>query len=252
MRVIRPRALSGSRRSSLILAAGMLIAGLGAGALTMLGAGGPGIAALTAATAALGIGVGAAWLVRVLRPDRTRSAAAALEDLLAPIFDDAYTLVLGPRLPIRDAGRLDGVLIGPAGIRVLTVRAWEGRYRVRGRAWEFDAGRRRGWIRCRTNPSTDAAALADGVSRWAQALALPSPSTVIRPTVVFPWERSRIVLEEPADEIVTADNGPWWAHSIGGVRRLDPASAARVVESILDAAEPAPSVASTPTAEPRV
>ena len=250
MRVIRPRALVGSRGGSLMLAVGMLIAGLAAGALTVLGVGGPGIAALTAAAAALGIGVGAAWMVRVLRPDRMRSAASALEELLAPIFDDAYTLVLAPRLPIRDAGRLDGVLVGPAGVRVLTVRSWEGRYRVRGRAWEFDAGRRRGWIRCRTNPSTDAAALADGVSRWAQPLALPS--TVIRPTVVFPWERSRIVLEEPIDEIVTADNGPWWAHSIGNVRRLEPAAAARVVESILDAAEPAPSVAPTPTAEPRV
>lgn len=250
MRVIRPRALSGSRRSSMILAFGMLLTGLGAGALTVLGPGGPGIAALTAATAALGIGVGTAWLVRDLRPDRARSAATSLEELLAPIFDDEYTLVLAPRLPIRDAGRLDGLLVGPAGVRVLTVRAWEGRYRVRGRAWEFDAGGRRGWIRCRTNPSADAASLADGLSRWARPLALPS--TVIRPTVVFPWDRSRIVLEEPADEIVTAHNGPWWAHSIGGVRRLDPVSAARVVESILDAAEPAPSVASTPTAEPRV
>jgi len=37
---------------------------------------------------------------------------------------------------------------------------------------------------------------------------------------------------------VTADNAPWWANSIGRVRRMTPGDAARVVEAVLDAAEP--------------
>jgi hypothetical protein len=48
-----------------------------------------------------------------------------------------------------------------------------------------------------------------------------------------------VLLEEPDDEIVTVNNAPWWANAIGRVRRLDPASAARFVEVVLDAAEPA-------------
>lgn len=238
MRVIRPRALSGAaRRRPFLLAFSMLAAGALALELTVLvrpdsttGA------AVGAAAAALGLGIGAAWLLRVLHPDRSRRATNALTSLLGSTFDDDYALVLAPRLAIRDAARLDGVLVGPAGIRVLTVREWEGRYRVRGRVWEFDARGRRGWIPCRTNPSYDAIALSDGIVRWAREAGLPD--LPIRPAVVFPRRHSKIVLEEPEDEVVTSDNAPWWANSIGRVRRLDPPRATRVIDALLDAAEP--------------
>ena len=149
--------------------------------------------------------------------------------------------------PIRDAARLDGILVGPAGIRVITVRDWVGRYRVRGRTWEFDTHGRKGWIPCRTNPSWDASALCDGVARWAREVGLPD--LPMRPAVVFPRSHSQIVLEEPADEIVTADNAPWWANSIGRVRRMSPADAARVVEAVLDAAEPREPVPAMPAVD---
>jgi hypothetical protein len=172
-----------------------------------------------------------------------------LESLLSPVFDDSYALVLSPRLPIRDAARLDALLIGPAGVRALTVRDWEGRYRVRGRAWEFHAGRRRGWIRCRTNPSFDAVALGEGVGRWAVEAGLPT--LPVRGAVAFPLRRSRIVLEEPIDEVITADNGPWWANAIGRARRLDTATGAGFLEAVLDAAEPPnPAETTAPTRRP--
>ena len=239
MRVIRPRALStAARRRPFLLAFSMLAAGALALELTVImrpdsttGA------AMGAAAAAVGLGIGAAWLLRVIRPDRSRRAINALTALLCSTFDDDYALVLAPRLAIRDAARLDGVLVGPAGVRVLTVRGWEGRYRVRGRVWEFDARGRRGWIRCRTNPSFDAISLSEGVARWARDAGLPD--LPIRPAIVFPRRHSQIVLEEPEDEVVTSDNAPWWANSIGRVRRLDPAHAMHVIEALLDAAEPA-------------
>lgn len=239
MRVIRPQALAADRHRPLLLALSMLAVGALALELTLLGVTTSGGTALMATTAALGLGVGAAWLVRVLRPDRTRRLTDALAAVLSATFDDSYTLVVAPRLPVRDSDRLDGVLVGPAGTRVLTVRDWEGRYRVRGRAWEFDGGRH-GWVRCRTNPSFDAIALADGVTRWASDAGIPDAS--FEPAVVFPYGRSRIVLEEPEDEIVTSDNAPWWANSIGRVRRLDPAACARVLEAVLDGADPTPQV----------
>lgn len=236
MRVIRPAALyPAARRRQLLLAMTMLAAGFLAGQLALLTP----TAAVTGAmagAAAIGLGVGAAWLLRAIRPTRARRLAERLADILGATFDDSYTLVLDPRLPVRDFERLDGILIGPGGVRVLTIRDWEGRYRVRGRVWEFDARGRRGWIACRTNPSFDAIALAHGVSRWAGETGLGD--LPIRPAIAFPDSSARIVLEEPEDEVVTGDNAPWWANSIGRVRRLDPADGARLLEAILDAAEP--------------
>lgn len=236
MRLIRPSALSPvQRRRSLVLALSMLAVGILAGQIMVVAPPQPMATGMTAGAAALGLGVGSAWLLRTLRPDRTRELTTALGDLLTPIFDDTYTLVLAPRLPVRDAVRLDGILVGPAGVRVVTARDWEGRFRVRGRVWHYDAGGRRGWIACRTNPSFDAVALAEGVARWAAAHDLGELS--IRPTVAFPLRRSTIVLEEPADEILSSDNAPYWANAIGRVRRLDAALGARAVAAILDAAE---------------
>ena len=224
MRLIRPSALSPvQRRRSVILALSMLAVGILAGQIMVVAPPEPMATGMSAGAAALGLGIGSAWLLRVLRPDRTRELTSALGDLLAPIFDDTYTLVLAPRLPVRDAVRLDGILVGPAGVRVITARDWEGRFRIRGRVWHYDAGGRRGWIACRTNPSFDAVALAEGVARWAATHDLGELS--IRPTVAFPLSRSTIVLEEPADEILSSDNAPYWANTIGRVRRLDAAEA---------------------------
>lgn len=236
MRVIRPVALTtAGRRRPMLLALSMLATGLLALELTLIGPASATRVAIMGSAAAVGIGIGAAWLVRVFRPDPSRSAADGLATLLATAFDDSYTLLLAPRLPIRDAGRLDGILVGPAGVRVLTVRDWVGRYRVRGRIWEFDARGRRGWIRCRTNPSFDATALADGFSRWLRQGRLPD--VPMRPAIAFPRRHSRVVLEQPTDEVVTAENAPWWANTIGRVRRLDEATGARLIEAVLDAAE---------------
>jgi hypothetical protein len=237
MRVIRPAGLAArTRRRPLLLAVTMLATGTLAVELTLL-AQGEVVAAtgVMAIAGAVGLGVGIAWLLRVLGPNRRRSAAELLETMLANAFDDDYTLVLAPQLPVREGRRLDGLLVGPAGVRALTVRDWEGRYRVRGRGWEFDAGRRRGWIPCRTNPSFDAVRLGEGVAHWAGAAGLHN--LPVRGAVAFPLKESRIVLEEPDDEIVTADNAPWWANAIGRMRRLDPGTGAAFVSAVLDAAE---------------
>ncbi|HEX2767215.1 MAG TPA: hypothetical protein VHR55_11355 [Candidatus Limnocylindria bacterium] len=236
MRVIRPSALGAAeRRRTMLLATGMLVTGAVSSALAVLGVGaGTGAGAAFAAVGAIGLGIGAAWLIRVLRPNRTRELTGALVERLSSAFDDSYTLVVAPRLPIRDTLRLDGILVGPGGVRVLTARSWDGRYRVRGKTWEFDAGRR-GWIRCRTNPSFDVVALADGVAHWAADHGFGE--LPLRGTIAFPLRRSKLVLEEPSDEILTSDNAPWWANSIGRVKRLDTAVGAQLLEAILDAAE---------------
>jgi hypothetical protein len=235
MRVIRPASLyPRERRRQLLVAVTMLAAGIVAGQLALESPTAP-ISGAMAGAAAIGLGVGMAWLLRVFRPTRARRLVDRLTRSLAATFDDSYTLVVAPRLPVRDAGRLDAILIGPGGVRVVTIRDWEGHYRVRGRTWEFDARGRRGWIRCRTNPSFDAIALAHGVASWAAEHDLGD--LPLRPVIAFPDPVAHVVLEEPGDEVLTADNAPWWANSIGRVRRLDPADGARLLEAILDAAE---------------
>jgi len=236
MRVIRPRAMTAPERwRSLAMALGMLAVGLVAVGLILVGPRSAIATGLLTAVSALGIGIGGAWLIRVLRPDRSRDLAGRLADLLSATFDDSYTLLVSPRLPIRDTERLDGILIGPAGIRVLTARDWHGRYRVRGRAWEFDARGGSGWIRCRTNPSHDAGGLASGFTRWAAELGFHD--LPIQPAIAFPMTRTHLVLEEPDDEIVTADNAPWWANRIGRVRRLDETAATALTTAVIEAVE---------------
>ncbi len=71
----------------------MLCTGLLAGAIILVGAVGAVVTGIMAAVAALGIGVGGAWLVRVMRPNRSREIVTRLGDLLAPAFDDSYTML---------------------------------------------------------------------------------------------------------------------------------------------------------------
>lgn len=235
MRLIRPRPPEGTRRP-LLLSLVMLGVGVLATVLAIRLPAGSQAAGPLALAAALGLGVGFAWLLRVVRRRPASPVGDELGRLLAPAFDDAWLLIVQPRLPgvPRD---LAGLLIGPAGVRALVIRRWRGRYRVRGRGWEYDTrDARRGWIRCRTNPTFDAEAVAGAVGAWARATQLDDHLAVVG-TPVFPYGHSRIVLEEPEGEVVTSDNAPWWANSIGRVRRLDPQRVVAIAEAVMAASE---------------
>jgi len=207
--------------------------------------------ALLALSAALGLGVGSATAVRAFSTSRrrTRQRADDLARLLAPAFDDAYVLILSPRLPgVPD--ELAALLVGPAGVRAVLARRWRGRYRVRGRGWEFDTRSRAGWIPCLTNPSFEADKITEAVAAWARESA-DGATLPIMPAIAFPRSYSKVVLEEPEIEVVTTDNAPWFAQRIGRVQRMDAPRVARFVEAVLDAAE-RPADAMVGAAAPRV
>ena len=236
MRLIRPADATRERRSAVALSLGMLLVGAVAIVLMSLlpNDRASGVAILGVA-AALGIGVGLAWLIRAVSGNGPHRISDDLAQLLAPAFDDSYILILSPRLPgVPD--ELAGLLIGPAGVRALVARRWRGRYRVRGRGWEYDTHGSAGWIPCRTNPSFDADSVADAVAAWART-ALDEPAVPIIPTVAFPRSWSVVVLEEPDGEIVTADNAPWFAQSIGRLQRMDASRVSRFVQSVMDASD---------------
>jgi hypothetical protein len=245
MRLIRPAPNRNERRTAVLLSLAMLVVGLAAIGLMALLPGDrfSGMAVLGIA-AALSIGIGLAWLVRALSSE-PRQLGDDLARLLGPAFDDTYVLILSPRLPDVPSD-LAALLVGPAGVRALLVRRWRGRYRVRGRRWEYDTRSRRGWIPCRTNPSFDGDAVADAVARWARTAA-DEPSLPVAPAVAFPRPWSVIILEEPESEVVTTDNAPWWAHSIGRVQKMDPQRVARFVQGVVDAVEARHRAASTAT-----
>ena len=252
MRLIHPVLVRGMRTNALAVALGMLVVGGTALVLMALIPGSRPIAtALLGLSAALGIGVGVAMIWREARAGRRwrNEVGEDIARLLGPAFDDSYTLVLAPRLPAVPAD-LAALLVGPAGVRALIARRWRGRYRVRGHGWELDTRSRAGWIPTLTNPSFDADAVADAVTRWSRT-AIEDPSVAVMPAIAFPRPYSSVVLEEPAGEVVTTDNAPWWAQSIGRVQRLDAHRAARFVEAVLSASE-AEATATTHRAAPRV
>jgi hypothetical protein len=236
MRLIRPAGNGRERRWELALSLGMLLVGMLAIVLmAMLPDDRVSGVAMLGIAAALGLGVGLAWLIRAMSTIRRRPLGDDLVRLLAPAFDDSYVLIVSPLLPgVPD--ELDALLVGPAGVRALTSRHWRGRYRVRGRAWEYDTRSPDGWIPCRTNPSFDADSVAQAVAAWARA-ALDEPGLPIVPAIVFPRAWSVIVLEEPGGEIVTSDNAPWWSQRIGRLQRMDAPRVARFVQAVIDAAD---------------
>lgn len=238
MRLIHPAVVRGFRDNALVVALAMLVVG-GTSVVLMALLPPTRIAPIAllclSAALALGVGGGMAWRAVSNTRRRREEIGDDLGRLLAPAFDDTYTLVLAPRLP-GVPNDLAGLLVGPAGVQAFIARRWRGRYRVRGRGWEFDTRSREGWIPTVTNPSFDADAVADAVSRWTRAT-LDDPGVAISPAVAFPRRYSTVVLEEPIGEVVTADNAPWWAQSIGRVQRLDPRRAARFVEAVLHATE---------------
>ncbi len=247
MRLIRPAPRRDERRTAVLMSLAMLVVGVAAiGLMAVLPGDRISGLAMLGIAAALGIGIGLAWLIRALSNEPPQ-LGDDLARLLAPAFDDSYVLILSPRLP-EVPSDLAALLVGPAGVRALVVRRWRGRYRVRGRRWEYDTKSRKGWIPCRTNPSFDGDTVAEAVARWARTAA-DEPSLPVAPAVAFPRPWSVVILEEPEGEVVTTDNAPWWAQSIGRVQKMDQQRVARFVQSVVDAVEARQRAA--PTAAPR-
>ena len=247
MRLIRPAPRRDERRTAVLMSLAMLVVGVAAiGLMAVLPGDRISGLALLGIAAALGIGIGLAWLIRAFSNEPPQ-LGDDLARLLAPAFDDSYVLILSPRLPDVPSD-LAALLVGPAGVRTLVVRRWRGRYRVRGRRWEYDTRSRKGWIPCRTNPSFDGDTVAEAVARWARTAA-DEPSLPVAPAVAFPRPWSVVILEEPEGEVVTTDNAPWWAQSIGRVQKMDQQRVARFVQTVIDAVEARQRRA--PTAAPR-
>ncbi len=232
MRVIRLADTNVLRRGPAVLAALMLTVGGVSSVLAIVApARRPEASALLAIVAALALGVGAGWLGQLVRLHRS-GAPEDLVRLLSGSLDDAYLLLLSPRLPGVPA-EVEALLVGPPGVRTVIVRRWHGRYRVRGHGWDFDARGHRGWIPCITNPSFEGTAARNAVATWARGAG--HENLPIEPAIAFPDRHSRLVLEEPEPEIITIHNVPWWANGMGRVQRMNAERVITFAEAVIDA-----------------
>lgn len=230
MRVIRLHDPAPSRRGPTAMAGGMLVVGAVAATLAIAAPSQrPEASALLAIVGALALGIGAGWLAQVLR-NRATGAPEDLVRLFGAALDDAYLLLVGPRLPgvPRD---VEAILAGPPGVRVVLARRWHGRYRVRGHGWEFDAHGRRGWIPCITNPTFEGSAARNAVAAWAAGAG--HENVPMEAVVAFPDRHSRLVLEEPDAEVVTTENAPWWANRVGRVQRMNAERVVGFAEAVI-------------------
>jgi hypothetical protein len=251
MRVIRLASPRSSRRRPAALAALMLGVGAIAAVLAIAGPSQRAEArAMLAIVAALGLGVGAGMVGQVLRM-RAGSAPEDVVRLLSGALDDAYLLLVAPRLSGVPA-EVEALLVGPPGVRALIARRWNGHYRVRGHGWEFDARGRQGWIPCITNPSFEGTAARNALVTWAKGAG--HENVPIEVAIAFPDRHSRLVLEEPDSEVITTENVPWWANSIGRVQRMNAERVVAFAESVIAAsrAEPKAAAPVAPGPRPRV
>jgi hypothetical protein len=249
MRLIRLVPPPTARRRPLVMAALMLAVGATAAVLAIAAPGRrPEANAALAIVAALGLGVGAGMLGQTLRI-RHDDAGEDIVRLLSPTLDDTYLLLLRPRLPgvSRD---LEALLVGPAGVRAVVARRWQGRYRVRGHGWEFDTRGKRGWIPCITNPSFESGEVRIAVADWARST-LGDGNLPVEPAIAFPSRLSRIVLEEPDIEVITSENAPWWANRMGRFQRMDAARVVQFAEAVVTASRRQAEGSQRPKAPPR-
>jgi hypothetical protein len=231
VRVIRLADTRTSRRGPVLLAGLMLAVGAVSSVLAIAApARRPEATALLAIVAALALGIGAGMLGQLLRT-RRNAAPEDIVRLLSGALDDAYLLLVSPRLPGVPA-EVEALLVGPPGVRAVIARRWHGRYRVRGHGWEFDARGHRGWIPCITNPTFEGTAARNAVATWARGAGFEN--LPIELAVAFPDRHSRLVLEEPDTEVITTDNVPWWANGMGQVQRLNAERVIAFAESVIE------------------
>lgn len=87
-----------------------------------------------------------------------RHGEELLQAVLARQLDDRYLLLRNytPPPPDQRGGDIDAVLIGPHGINVIEVKAWNGYYQYAGEAWLYRAHPNHAWRPANKNPTLQA------------------------------------------------------------------------------------------------
>lgn len=124
-----------------------------------------------------------------------RAGEDVLHRSLAWQLDDRFMLLRSytPPFPWHMGGDIDAVLVGPHGVTVFEAKAWNGLYHCAGDAWWYWNRFRLGWEPAQGNPTTQAQANVERITKTLQARGI---STVrVQPMVAITSQKMRVTLD---------------------------------------------------------
>lgn len=124
-----------------------------------------------------------------------RAGEDVLRVSLARRCDQRFILLSGytPPFPWHMGGDIDAVLVGPHGVTVFEAKAWNGQYHYAGDVWLYWNHFHSAWEPARGNPTIQAQANAERVTKTLQARGL---STVrVQPMVAITSPKMRVILD---------------------------------------------------------
>jgi hypothetical protein len=181
---------------------------------------------------AMGIGIGVIWLSNYLINRVTRSLEKQIDshrlgqegeervvEVMRQSLDGNWHLFCNIRLPGRNKGDLDAVLVGPGGVWVLEIKSYNGEYRNIGDRWEYRKGNR--WEPATSNPSRQAE---DNAIRLANFLKSDNIKQWVTAVVVWANRESSLTVQNPTTTVWLLDRlpdelGNLWREPIPTIQR---------------------------------
>lgn len=149
-----------------------------------------------------------------------------VEEMMRNILDGHWTLFRNVRLP-GNKGDLDAILVGPPGVWVLEVKAFNGDYQNIGEHWMRREGRR--WKYLRPSPSTQAKQYALQLHRFLKGRGIQQ---WVEPVVVWAGREGTLKIENPAVPVWTLDHLPEELGNIWQSQTIDDETRARIEEEL--------------------
>lgn len=124
-----------------------------------------------------------------------RAGEDVLHQSLARQLGDRFILLRGytPPFPWHMGGDIDAVLVGPHGVTVFEVKAWNGLYHCAGEAWWYWSRFRAAWEPAQGNPTTQVQANAERVAKTLQARGISN--MCVQPMVAISSPKMRVRLD---------------------------------------------------------
>lgn len=136
------------------------------------------------------------------------------------VLDGTWCLFRNVKLPGRNKGDLDSVLVGPAGVWVLEIKTFTNEHRNVGERWEYRT--KNGWRSERKSPSRQAA---DNAARLSSFLKADSIQQWVTPAVVWANPEAHVQVDNPSVAVWTLDRLPdelgniWQGESLAEPKR---------------------------------
>jgi hypothetical protein len=147
--------------------------------------------------------------------------------LIGQVLDGNWFLFRNIRLPGRNKGDLDLVLVGPSGIWVFEVKNFSGKYRNIGDTWEYTKARK--WKPLSRNPSRQ---VKNEAGRLAYFLKADNIKVFVNGVVVWANPESPLTVENPSAAVWLYNNLPEELGNILQGEKLSQAERDKIIEKL--------------------